>query len=85
MCFCKLDGSSCLCPNQWAVKFRGVANFIVLCTDTCTTKERKVCQVRIQDLVKEGAQLLRPKVADVAKRSHASEASNLRPGKLLGF
>ena len=25
-------------------------------------------------------QVLRPKVADVAKRSHASEASNLRPG-----
>ena len=27
-----------------------------------------------------GPQLLRPKVADVAKRSHASEASILRPG-----
>ena len=27
-----------------------------------------------------GAQVLRPKVADVAKRSCASEASNLRPG-----
>ena len=27
-----------------------------------------------------GAQLLRPKVADVAKRSHASEVSILRPG-----
>ena len=37
-------------------------------------------QVRIQDLVKGGPQLLRPKVADVAKRSHASEASILRPG-----
>ena len=37
-------------------------------------------QVRIQDLVKGGPQLLRPKVADVAKRSRASEASNLRPG-----
>ena len=37
-------------------------------------------QVRIQDLVKGGAQLLRPKVADVAKRSRASEVSNLRPG-----
>ena len=36
-------------------------------------------QVRIQDLVKGGPQLLRPKVADVAKRSHASEVSNLRP------
>ena len=34
-------------------------------------------QVRIQDLVKGGPQLLRPKVADVAKRSHASEASIL--------
>ena len=37
-------------------------------------------QVRIQDLVKGGPQLLRPKVADIAKRSRASEASILRPG-----
>ena len=36
--------------------------------------------MRIQDLVKGRAQLLRPKVADVAKRSHASEVSNLRQG-----
>ena len=37
-------------------------------------------QVRIQDLVKGGPQLLRPKVADIAKRSRASEASILGPG-----
>ena len=37
-------------------------------------------QVRIQDLVKGGGHLLRPKAADVAKRSHASEVSNLQPG-----
>ena len=37
-------------------------------------------QVWIQDLVKGGPQLLRPKVADVAKRSRASKASILRPG-----
>ena len=37
-------------------------------------------QVRIQDLVKGGAQVLRPKVADIAKRSRTSEASNLWPG-----
>ena len=37
-------------------------------------------QVRIQDLVKGGPQLLRPKVADIAKWSRASEASILRPG-----
>ena len=36
--------------------------------------------MRIQDLVKGGAQLLRPKVVHVAKRSRASEASNLWPG-----
>ena len=50
--------------------------------------------MRIQDLVKGGSQVLRPKVADVAKQSHASKASDLRPGsralkpgpeKLLGF
>ena len=39
-----------------------------------------VPQVRIQDLVKGGPQLLRPKVADVAKRSRASKVSILRPG-----
>ena len=38
------------------------------------------CQVRIQDLVKGGPQVLRPTVAEVVKRSRASEASNLRPG-----
>ena len=37
-------------------------------------------QVRIQDLVKGGPQVLSPKVADVAKWSRASEASNLRRG-----
>ena len=37
-------------------------------------------QVQIQDLVKEGPQLLRPKVADVAKCSCVSEVSNLWPG-----
>ena len=37
-------------------------------------------QVRIQDLSRGGPQLLRPKVADVAKRSRASEVSNLRLG-----
>ena len=36
--------------------------------------------MQIQDLVKGGPQVLRPKVADVAKRSCASEVSNLRPG-----
>ena len=40
----------------------------------------KLWQVRIQDLVKGGPQVLRPKVTDVAKRSRASEASNLQPG-----
>ena len=36
--------------------------------------------MRIQDLVKGGPQLLRPKVADVAKRSCMSDASNVWPG-----
>ena len=36
--------------------------------------------MRIQDLVKGGGQVLRLKVADVAKRSHVSKASNLQPG-----
>ena len=40
----------------------------------------KRIQVRIQDLVKGGPQLLRPKVADIAKWSRASEVSILRPG-----
>ena len=37
-------------------------------------------QVRIQDLVKGGPQLLRPKIANVAKWSRTSKASNLWPG-----
>ena len=36
-------------------------------------------QVRIQDLVKGGPQVLRLNVADVAKHSCVSEASNFRP------
>ena len=46
--------------------------------------------VDLQNAIKTGAdpgfgqggepQVLRPKVADIAKRSHVSEASNLRPG-----
>ena len=42
--------------------------------------EYYIIQVRIQDLVKGGPQLLRPKVANVVKWSRASEASNLWPG-----
>ena len=41
--------------------------------------------MRIQDLVKGGPQLLRPKVADVAKQSCVSEASNLRKGSRAGL
>ena len=37
-------------------------------------------QVQIQDLVKGGGQLVRPKVADVVKRSRTSKMSNLWPG-----
>ena len=37
-------------------------------------------QVRIQDLVKGGPQLLRPKVADIVKRSCASKVSILQLG-----
>ena len=47
--------------------------FCVRCID-------HLCQVRIQDLVKGGPQLLRPKVADIAKRSRASKGSILQPG-----
>ena len=47
---------------------------------TLFTVVAMVTQVRIQDLVKGGPQLQRPKVADVAKRSRASEVSILRLG-----
>ena len=40
-------------------------------------------QVRIQDLVKGVPQLLRPKVADVAKQCCVNEASNLWSGSHL--
>ena len=42
--------------------------------------ERLPTQVQIQDLVKGGPQVLRPKVADVVKRSRASKASNFVAG-----
>ena len=41
---------------------------------------RFLAQVRIQDSVKGGTQVLRPKVANIVKWSCASEASNLLPG-----
>ena len=44
------------------------------------TRITSLSQVRIQDLVKGGPQLLRLKVADVAKWSRASEVSILWPG-----
>ena len=37
-------------------------------------------QARVQDLLKGGPQVLRLKVDDIAKRSHASEASKLQRG-----
>ena len=37
-------------------------------------------QVRIQDFCQGGTQLLRPKVPDVVKRSHASQVSYLQLG-----
>ena len=40
----------------------------------------ELLQVRIQDLVKGGTQVLRPKVADVAKWSCTSKASDLQLG-----
>ena len=40
-------------------------------------KAIKSIRVRIQDLVKGGPQLLRPKIANVVKRGCMSEASNL--------
>ena len=59
----------CLCIFSIAISVPHISAF---CENTR--------QVRIQDLVKGGAQLLRPKVADIAKRSRVSEASILRPG-----
>ena len=53
---------------------------VISLKNTTPVKMKLPTQVRIQDLVKGGPQLLRPKVADIAKRSRASEASILRPG-----
>ena len=49
--------------------------------DTSPQKFISVIQVRIQDLVKGGAQLPKPKVADVAECSRMSEATYLWPLK----
>ena len=47
-----------------------------------STKLKTTCQFRCGSRIwsRGGPQLQRPKVADVAKRSRASEASNMRPG-----
>ena len=45
-----------------------------------TERQRSVFRCGSRIWSRGGPQLLRPKVADVAKRSRASEASNLRPG-----
>ena len=45
-----------------------------------SVKTLRALQVRIQDLVKGGPQLLRLKVANIVKRSCASEVSKLRLG-----
>ena len=50
---------------------------ITLCVDVLVNQW---FQVGIQDLVKGGPQLLRPKVADIVKWSRVSEASILRLG-----
>ena len=46
----------------------------------CKISGKSRCGSRIWSREGGGAQLLRPKVADVVKRSRASEVSNLRPG-----
>ena len=58
---------------MFVIIFFQVKNIFDSTPKTCTY----CTQVRIQDLVKGGPQLLRPKVADVAC---ASEASILQPG-----
>ena len=60
--------------TRWGVRL------LVLGSGDSNSRNSFQNQVRIQDLVKGGPQLLRPKVADIAKRSRASEASILRPG-----
>ena len=48
--------------------------------DICHRCGSRICHRHGSRIWSRGTQLLRLKVADVAKRSHASEASNLRPG-----
>ena len=50
------------------------------CMINKTSLKTIIFQVRIQDLVKGGPQLLRLKVANVVKQSCVSKESNLEPG-----
>ena len=66
-------------PPKWPL-FGAPSTFWIDFSPVLCSGARPCTQVRIQDLVKGGPQVLRLKVADVAKQSHASEASHLRPG-----
>ena len=61
-------------------EFKPKGNKLLSIIELWTHSKQGDKQVRIQDLVKGGPQLQRPKVADIAKRSRASEASNMRQG-----
>ena len=56
--------------QYWRIQFRVICNVVLWLSCRCGS--------RIWS--RGGPQLLRPKVADIAKRSRASEASILRPG-----
>ena len=69
----------CICRNEFEVEGKRIPLMLprshTFCKG-CITEHR--CGSRIWS--RGGPQVLRPKVADVAKRSHVSEASNVRPG-----
>ena len=76
VCVCVTSRSifSSRCFYLYASVSYGVLHLINSCWWICTPFHR------IQDLVKGGAQLPRPKVADIAEQSHMSEVTNLWPG-----
>ena len=64
------------CPDKEGYLCKTFISFEVNCEESITAGDR--CGSRIWS--RGGPQLLRPKVADIAKRSRASEVSILRPG-----
>ena len=73
----KVPGTSNIKP-EFKVLQKPESFFPAISTNSCSHRKKPLGSVQIQDLVKGEPQLLRPKLADLVKRSRVSQASNLQ-------